>query len=529
MGKKTLSNIFSKLKGKFSKKKEEDIPPEEEELDEFEEFEDEEELEFEEEGEEESEDILETDEKTVQLEFEGEDEKEESLDLSEREPPPPIPEEEEDFEEDDVDFEELQTMEKSIDEEEVAQEEVEAEEEVLEGPQFDELADDEYEDEEEEEDFESQIEIDNVPEHEIQPSFLQNIKEKFSFGKMPSFGGGGNGEPPKKGGRSFSDFLPDFNSDQMFNEFFSPGIRPTFHKIFFMAMVAGATYSVGKLVAVKLASLSPPSRSIKAGTARILSRTNYAADMQAVKNKNLFNAKDSLAPKKVVKKKKVETPKKCFTANTKSSLPLKLINSIVLQDSIKSMASIQVRSAKEATSFREGDIIKGLAKIGKINRLRVVLKNSRTGRCEYIQNIDKKAADSFKRKKYKVVSKEKGKKLLEKKISGITNVGNKFKIKNELRAKMLSNIGNVLTQARAIQIKNPDGSLAFKITDIVPGSIYSHLNIKDGDIITKIDGKRITSLNEIMGLFGKIKEVDNLSLTVKRNGEEEKQEYNFED
>ena len=33
------------------------------------------------------------------------------------------------------------------------------------------------------------------------------------------------------------------------------------------------------------------------------------------------------------------------------------------------------------------------------------------------------------------------------------------------------------------EIKNPDGSLSFKMTDVVPGSIYSQLDISDGDII----------------------------------------------
>ncbi|MBT5093448.1 MAG: PDZ domain-containing protein [Halobacteriovoraceae bacterium] len=93
---------------------------------------------------------------------------------------------------------------------------------------------------------------------------------------------------------------------------------------------------------------------------------------------------------------------------------------------------------------------------------------------------------------------------------------------------MLGNINEILTQARAIQIKNPDGSLSFKMVEVVPGSLYSKLNIQDGDIITGINGKKIKNLNEIMALFGKIRSIDHFELSVKRNGIESSMDYDFE-
>ena len=66
----------------------------------------------------------------------------------------------------------------------------------------------------------------------------------------------------------------------------------------------------------------------------------------------------------------------------------------------------------------------------------------------------------------------KAKKLIQDtKKNGISNTGNQFKIKKEVRARMLENISEVLTQARAVQIKNPDGSLAFRMQEVVAGSI----------------------------------------------------------
>ena len=73
---------------------------------------------------------------------------------------------------------------------------------------------------------------------------------------------------------------------------------------------------------------------------------------------------------------------------------------------------------------------------------------------------------------------------------------------------MLGNISSVLTQARAIPITNGDGTISFKVTEIVPGSIYSQLNIQENDIITGINGKKLTQLMKSHH-FWKIRDITN--------------------
>jgi type II secretory pathway component PulC len=93
---------------------------------------------------------------------------------------------------------------------------------------------------------------------------------------------------------------------------------------------------------------------------------------------------------------------------------------------------------------------------------------------------------------------------------------------------MVTNMSDILTQAKAIQIMNPDGSLCFKMTEVVKGSLYSQLNIQEDDIICNINGKKIENLNDLMGLLGKIKEIDQFQLGLKRNGMSENLDYGFE-
>ncbi len=331
--------------------------------------------------------------------------------------------------------------------------------------------------------------------------------------------------------QKIKDYLTDLKPDSFINTFFSNEKRGIINHYFIVFACLFGTYYTGMVVATKLSSLLTSSS--KTRSVMPFKKPFKAVDYSAIETYNIFNAIEKLDGEKTKKPTgpAVKKPKFCYQADKKSSLPLKLVNTIVLQDNKKSVASIIVRNNREPESFRENDVINGFARIGRINRLTVIFKNLNNEDCEFIENIDKSIEDSFKKKNLTILDPKKGKKLIDNLNidKGITNEGNSFKIKNSIREEMLGDISNVLTQARAIQIKNPDGSLSFKMTEIVPGSIYSKLNIKDGDILTKIDGKEIRNLNEVMNLFGRIKDIENLSITVKRDGEEETQDYKFED
>jgi type II secretory pathway component PulC len=353
---------------------------------------------------------------------------------------------------------------------------------------------------------------------------IEKLKEKLGKGKSPP-------EIPEQKTQSSPAIPPsknkgtskDISSNQGLTRAFSPESRPFWQKIFIIALIASITYIFGSLIATKLVTIIVPKKAPLSFEAR-MTRDTTLSDLNTIKRINLFNAKDDKTKKKVVKKKEPEKEVPCETANRKSSLSLKLANTIVLQDRSKSMAFIEV-SGKPVTGYWEKDKLNGLARIDKIGRLTVYIKNLRNRRCEYVTNLDEKLMA----KKIQILAPDQGKKALQENVKKKIRVdGNKFYIKKSLKQDMLKNIGKVLTQARAIQIKNPDGSLAFKMVEIEPGSIYSMLNLSNGDIITKIDGKPIQNLNDIMSMFGRIKDISNLSLTVKRDGAEQVKDYNFE-
>ena len=395
----------------------------------------------------------------------------------------------------------------------------------------------ELEEEEFEEDYDEEYDeefYDQPPKQSVQQkfaSFLATMKNKLpkSSKENIDFEGGTIDDTNEDASSKFTlPAISNFSWSLIVEKSFSPDSRQFIHKSFITILVLGTSYYAGKIVANSVSSKlsKKPTRSLTRMSSAPIS--NYREQAKFIAKANLFNTVD---PKNNIPTKKDDSPKidealVCLQSKKKSSLRIKLVNTIVLQDSVKSIASVQVRGKKDILSIREGDKISEDAKVGKIDRMKLVFKNLKNGECEYVETKDKKSRNM---KPIKVISQKKGQGLLNKyKDSRIKNVGNNFKIKKKVRDEMLSNISEVLTQARAIQIKNPDGSLAFKMTEVVPGSIYSKLNIQDGDIITGINGKKFNNLNEIMNLFGKIKEIDQLELSLKRDGVEQNLEYNFE-
>lgn len=319
-----------------------------------------------------------------------------------------------------------------------------------------------------------------------------------------------------KSGEGISLLSPSLSKNV--EKFLSREARETIHQVSLVAIICGLTYTIGKVTA--LALKGPPAvDSAKDFVVDIDMDNDFnAGTLNQVRSINIFRTNSGLG----TKKKLADT--KCEEATQESSLPIKLVNTIVLQDTIKSLASVQVRGDRSLQEVREGDQISDMAKIFKITRLEILVKNLESGVCESIASD--KARET--RSPISVMSPSQSRQFkANKKMSGIDNVGNKFAISKALLDDKMKDIAAILTQARAIKIQNPDGSLSFKLTEMDPQGIFPYLGLQDQDIITSINGKPIYDMNEVMGLFARIKNLDNLSLGVKREGTDSVQEYSI--
>ena len=329
---------------------------------------------------------------------------------------------------------------------------------------------------------------------------------------------------PKKGKRPFSFELRDITWNDFIDSLYNPKHRPLLHHLFILGVFAISCYTVGKGIGTWLDfKFSVFSNNYGKGDF-VRPKAIQQQDLILVKNANLFHADDKDIEKEVVERKKLLADKKCETAETVTTLPYKVLGSIVLQDPKKSLVTLIFNN--KTLSFRKEEKIGQHAEIGNITEDKIIFKNLINGSCEYLSLKNPGGAENS---NLTILPEKQGAVAIKQaKPEGIKAEGNSFKIDKAFRNKMLENISGVLTQARAIQINNPDGSLCFKIVDIAAGSLYSHLNIQDNDIICKIDGQNISNLNQIMNMFGRIKEIDNLQLSINRNGQEQQLDYKFE-
>jgi type II secretory pathway component PulC len=298
------------------------------------------------------------------------------------------------------------------------------------------------------------------------------------------------------------------------NNILSQETRSSINRLFIISFLLVVTFYSAKMTA-KLLKGKTQFNTVKI-EAQNTENTFDITQLNQVKQGNPFKTNLITSPK-------VAVNVRCDESDQKSNLSLKLVNTIVLQDEVKSLASVQVRSDRDLKEFRVGDEIEGMAKIFKIKRLAMIIKNLGNGACEFIESDAVREL----RKNISILSPNASKAYKDqmKKMQGIENVGNKFNISKTLLAEKMKDIHTILTQAEAIKIQNPDGSMSFKIVNIEPGSMFSFLGIQNQDIITSINGRPISDINEVMNVFGKLGSLSQLKLGVKREGEEQQLDY----
>lgn len=205
----------------------------------------------------------------------------------------------------------------------------------------------------------------------------------------------------------------------------------------------------------------------------------------------------------------------------KSNLPLQLIGTVVLKDELKSIAAIEDKTQNMVFPVRVEDSIDGRIRITKIEHLRVYFINEQSGHLEYIEIVEDVAGLPELRTSVAPKQNAGG-------DEGITTRGeNQFDIERATVDKALGNINEILTQARAIpNFENgiPNG---YKLIQIVPGSIYEKLGLKNGDVVTRINGDPITDPAKAIQMFGELKSMTHLELSVKRGGRTQNYSYDI--
>ncbi len=111
---------------------------------------------------------------------------------------------------------------------------------------------------------------------------------------------------------------------------------------------------------------------------------------------------------------------------------------------------------------------------------------------------------------------------------GVKKVGaNSYEIDREMLNEQLDDLSALSRQARVIPHYRGGKPQGFKIVGVRPGSLYSHIGLRSGDVIKGVNDEAITSPNKALELYEKLKNSDNVTVEIERRGRKITNEYSI--
>lgn len=190
-----------------------------------------------------------------------------------------------------------------------------------------------------------------------------------------------------------------------------------------------------------------------------------------------------------------------------SSLPLGLVGTLVHSNPEKSLAAVEVKGKNQVISYSIKQDMEGVAVLEKIERGKIVFRNSANGRLEYIElpQTGKLAFESGK------VSTE---------GSEIKQVAEgQFELNKADLDKYLTNIAEVAQQAQSVPARRPGTGevYGFRILSVQPNSILAKI-VNPMDVITAANGSPVTSIPQAMEMYNALRNSPRVCITVERDG-----------
>ncbi len=147
------------------------------------------------------------------------------------------------------------------------------------------------------------------------------------------------------------------------------------------------------------------------------------------------------------------------------------------------------------------------SRIVKVQRDRVTLRKADGGKVE-LQVVDET-------------------KIVDVSRPGVKKLGEgKFVLDQREVASSTENINQLLTQARALPYTEQGKVVGFRISEIVPGSLYEKIGLQNADVISKINSQDVDDPAKFFQMYQNLKEERNISIDMIRGGQ--RQTLNYE-
>lgn len=200
------------------------------------------------------------------------------------------------------------------------------------------------------------------------------------------------------------------------------------------------------------------------------------------------------------------------TGATRSSLPLALLATMEADDPTYSMATIQDTEIGTLGSFSRLDAVRPGVTVELVERGRVFIRNG--GALEYIGMGDEPPPPPPAAKAVEATKVDD--RLLPGAEDAIKCNGENCTIDRAFVEELLANPAALTKQARVVPAVKDGETRGFKFYGIRPGSLPKLLGINNGDLLTSVNGQELTSLDQAMDLYTKLRRASNLSITIER-------------
>lgn len=257
-------------------------------------------------------------------------------------------------------------------------------------------------------------------------------------------------------------------------------------------------------------------------------------DLESFKNyevilsTNMFNSDGVIPPPlSTLKGEEQPTEEEQFNDPVLTNLPIRLEGTVVHRNPFRSLATIE--ASNKSLSYTVGDMIESLAEVVSVIRKKVIIRNKKNGKLEYVEiPRDLKLVKRTPPKRFTPIKKPSVKPT---KSGIVKREGNSFSARRSDVEAQLSNIGSLLRQAKAERAVDPVTGevLGFKLVQIKEGSIFEQLGVQVNDIISAVNGEPVTSPNKAMLMFNQLKSANQISISVERGGSKVDLDYNIED
>ncbi len=293
-------------------------------------------------------------------------------------------------------------------------------------------------------------------------------------------------------------------------------------KVALYALLTFFAFSIADLTIIYFRDLmipnqAPPKKNVPYTTPAFVDRSQFSE----ITSRNLF-ASNGVMPEAITARKESGEGQKDADP-IPSQLPITLIGTMVHSNPAKSIAAIEVKSKNLTGSYSPGAEIEGLAKVEKVERNTVFIRNSNTGALEYIElnKAGNKVMFGASRATTPVAS------VASKEVLSTGN--NTFQIKRSDLLKYTNDLSSVLMQARAVPNRDPNtGEInGFRILDMQPGSIYEQLGLKPMDVLKGVNGEPIDSVQKAMEMYNTLKNGAQVNLQIERGGRNDTFKYDI--